>query len=194
MTASDIAKALGGRKCGAGWVAKCPGHEDRSPSLSIRDGEGGKILVHDFAGCEQATVIQALRERGLWPEHERTLTPAERQRWARARRQAKPLARAALWWWRERVEQLEEAKAAVIQGDHIDIDRLRAAAQEARRLREMDADGIVAAYIRARDCHPRETAELVRQGAAWANACRRAVQAILARIERELTEGLKDAA
>ena len=39
MTAETIAKALGGRKAGGGWVARCPAHDDRVPSLSISDAD-----------------------------------------------------------------------------------------------------------------------------------------------------------
>lgn len=89
MTAEAIAKALGGRRCGAGWIAKCVAHNDRSPSLSLRDGDG-RVLVHCFSGCEQARVVQALRERGLWPQPERrpqrVMTAAERRALARAKR------------------------------------------------------------------------------------------------------------
>jgi hypothetical protein len=66
MTAEGIAKVLGGRRAGAGWMARCPAHDDREPSLSIRRGEDGKVLVRCHAGCEQATVIAVLRSRGLW--------------------------------------------------------------------------------------------------------------------------------
>ena len=65
MTAETIAKALGGRKAGSGWTARCPAHDDREPSLSIRDADG-KVLVHCHAGCDQRDVIAALKERGLW--------------------------------------------------------------------------------------------------------------------------------
>lgn len=65
MTAETMAKALGGRKVGQGWTARCPAHDDREPSLSIRDADG-KVLVHCHAGCEQRDVIVALKERGLW--------------------------------------------------------------------------------------------------------------------------------
>jgi len=67
MTAESIARALGGRKVGQGWTARCPAHDDRSPSLSIRDA-GGKVLVRCHAGCDQHDVIAALRERGLWAD------------------------------------------------------------------------------------------------------------------------------
>jgi putative DNA primase/helicase len=66
MTAEAIAKALGGRKACAAWMARCPAHQDRDPSLSIADGDNGKVLVRCHAGCEQHRVIAALRVRGLW--------------------------------------------------------------------------------------------------------------------------------
>ncbi len=42
------------------WLAKCPAHEDRSPSISIRELEDGRCLIHDFGGCETAEVLEAL--------------------------------------------------------------------------------------------------------------------------------------
>jgi putative DNA primase/helicase len=69
MTAETIAKALGGRKAGGGWTARCPAHDDRTPSLSIRDAGENKVLVRCHAGCDQERVIAALRGRGLWAEN-----------------------------------------------------------------------------------------------------------------------------
>ena len=69
MTAESIAKALGGRKAGKGWVARCPAHDDRTPSLSIQDADSDKVLVRCHAGCDQARLISTLRSRGLWPEN-----------------------------------------------------------------------------------------------------------------------------
>jgi hypothetical protein len=66
MTAETIAKALGGRKAGGGWMARCPAHDDREPSLSIRDADDGKVLVRCHAGCDQERVIAALRSRRVW--------------------------------------------------------------------------------------------------------------------------------
>jgi putative DNA primase/helicase len=65
-SASIIAKALGGRKVGAGWMARCPAHLDQDPSLSVREGANGKVLVHCHAGCKQERVISELRSLGLW--------------------------------------------------------------------------------------------------------------------------------
>jgi hypothetical protein len=52
-------------------MARCPAHEDREPSLSIADGEGGTVLVRCHAGCDQRDVIAALRARGVWDADER---------------------------------------------------------------------------------------------------------------------------
>jgi len=68
MNAETLACALGGRRTGSQWVATCPSHEDSQPSLSIRDAENGKVLVHCHAGCDQALVIGALRSLGLWDD------------------------------------------------------------------------------------------------------------------------------
>ena len=71
MTAEAIAKALGGRKAGTAWMARCPAHDDREPSLSIADAKNGKVLVRCHAGCDQQDVIAALRARGVWDADER---------------------------------------------------------------------------------------------------------------------------
>ena len=69
MNAETIGRALGGRKAGSNWIARCPAHDDREPSLSIRRAGDGKVLVRCHAGCDQRQVIAALRSRGLWSEH-----------------------------------------------------------------------------------------------------------------------------
>jgi len=69
LSAAEIANALGGRRVGKVFVARCPAHDDRTPSLSISDaadGADGKILVHCHAGCTQDEVIAAMRTLGLW--------------------------------------------------------------------------------------------------------------------------------
>ena len=68
MTAEAVAKALGGHRSGSAWMALCPAHKDREPSLSITDADNGKVLVRCHAGCNQEQVIAALRSRGLWME------------------------------------------------------------------------------------------------------------------------------
>jgi hypothetical protein len=41
------------------WTACCPAHDDKSPSLAIRE-EGGKVLLHCFGGCEVSAIVGAL--------------------------------------------------------------------------------------------------------------------------------------
>lgn len=49
------------RITGAGrWVARCPAHEDRKPSLAIRELDDGRVLLHDFAGCSAGEVVAAV--------------------------------------------------------------------------------------------------------------------------------------
>ena len=62
-TAEAIATALGGRKAGGNWMARCPAHDDRAPSLSIRNSNDGKVLLRCHAGCGQGQVISILRTR-----------------------------------------------------------------------------------------------------------------------------------
>ncbi len=51
-------------------MARCPAHDDRTPSLSLAERDG-RILVKCHAGCEQAIVVAALKARGLWPDSAR---------------------------------------------------------------------------------------------------------------------------
>lgn len=49
------------RKTGPGsWLACCPSHEDRSPSLSVKEADDGRILIHCFGGCSVHEVVGAL--------------------------------------------------------------------------------------------------------------------------------------
>jgi len=75
VSAEALARALGGRRSGRTWFACCPAHDDREPSLAIRDGDDGRVLVHCHAGCEQRDVIAILRRRGLWDRID-PLTPS----------------------------------------------------------------------------------------------------------------------
>jgi putative DNA primase/helicase len=79
MSAEAIARALGGLRAGGSWLAPCPAHEDSTPSLALRDGAGGRILVHCHSGCGQRAVIDALRARGLWGANE-SVSPSWQQR------------------------------------------------------------------------------------------------------------------
>jgi hypothetical protein len=78
MSAETIARALGGSKSGAGWMARCPAHSDRVPSLSLSDGPDGRVLVHCHAGCDQQSVIGALKSLGLCARPSKSFVPGDR--------------------------------------------------------------------------------------------------------------------
>lgn len=60
MTAGQVAELLHARRSGPNrWQAKCPAHDDRSPSLSIRETEDGRTLLHCFAGCGLDAILSA---------------------------------------------------------------------------------------------------------------------------------------
>jgi hypothetical protein len=41
------------------YVACCPAHEDRKPSLAVKE-EDGKIILHCFAGCSVENIVGAV--------------------------------------------------------------------------------------------------------------------------------------
>jgi hypothetical protein len=56
-----LSRLDGVRAVGPGrWIARCPTHADRSPSLSIRETDDGRVLVHDFGGCPAVNVLAAV--------------------------------------------------------------------------------------------------------------------------------------
>jgi putative DNA primase/helicase len=84
-SARFLTLALGGRWHGDYGTARCPAHDDRRPSLSIRDGDRGGALVHCFAHCDQLTVIASLKDLGFWFDATR-LSESEQERFAKQRR------------------------------------------------------------------------------------------------------------
>lgn len=59
-----LVERLGGRWGANGGLCRCPAHDDRTPSLSIRVGRT-RLLFHCFAGCDPADVLRALQARGV---------------------------------------------------------------------------------------------------------------------------------
>lgn len=43
-----------------GWDVCCPSHNDTHPSLGVMEGEGGRIVLHCLAGCENRDIVLAL--------------------------------------------------------------------------------------------------------------------------------------
>ena len=69
------------RRAGTGYTAKCPAHSDRCASLSVSEADGGKVLLHCFAGCPTADILTAagLTLADLFPAPLRAFTPEERK-------------------------------------------------------------------------------------------------------------------
>ncbi len=53
------------KKTSNGYDCRCPLHEDKKASLSIKE-ESGKLLVYCHAGCSGKDIIQTIKTQGLW--------------------------------------------------------------------------------------------------------------------------------
>ena len=59
MTAEQIAEHLDAKRAGRSrWMAKCPAHPDRMPSLSIGTGADGRTLLNCHAGCSVDSILE----------------------------------------------------------------------------------------------------------------------------------------
>lgn len=63
-----IVEELGGHWSRNGGVCRCPAHDDRTPSLSVRVGRS-RLLLHCFAGCQASEILRALQARRLLVAH-----------------------------------------------------------------------------------------------------------------------------
>lgn len=98
MQINDILYKLKGvRKLGPDrWIARCCAHDDRKPSLSIKNANG-KVLIHCFTGCSYESIIAAL---GI-PNSKPLRAPAP----VRKAIEDKPIDAQAMWQrWFERTD------------------------------------------------------------------------------------------
>lgn len=42
------------------YIARCPAHNDRHPSLSVRELDDGRVLLHCWAGCDVASILDGV--------------------------------------------------------------------------------------------------------------------------------------
>ena len=56
LTRLDKVKPNGAAK----WLACCPAHDDKNPSLSIREADNGTVLLKCWAGCSAAEITGAV--------------------------------------------------------------------------------------------------------------------------------------
>jgi len=71
-----LGRLKGWKKSGEGYTALCPAHDDRNPSLSIREADDGKLLVRCHAGCCTEDVLGAVgyTMKDIMPESEGVYT------------------------------------------------------------------------------------------------------------------------
>jgi hypothetical protein len=126
--AFEIAERLQALRVGRGrWIAKCPAHADRAPSLTIADGREGRVLLHCFAGCPLDAILRnaGMSMRHLFPSSLRPeLHPEQRAAAARDRD-------------RRRAEEAARRRAERIRVDNLRLqwhDLNRSAAALARKL------------------------------------------------------------
>jgi len=67
------------RKCKNGWTACCPAHDDKTPSLSVSEGDDGRVLLRCHVRCSLEEICAALgiEQRDLFPlspDNEKTST------------------------------------------------------------------------------------------------------------------------
>lgn len=56
-----LAQLQGVKRTGEGrWLARCPAHSDKRPSLSIRETADGVVLLKCWSGCAAAEVVAAV--------------------------------------------------------------------------------------------------------------------------------------
>jgi hypothetical protein len=153
MTAEAFADLMQAQRIGAGrWKARCPAHNDRSPSLSIREGDDGRVLVICRAGCSLDSILAALKlaRRDLFAGPPPTPQQAAALRAAQeAHRQAARAERKARLAALDRVERLKAvvsalgAKLARLPNDDargLELTRLFYAACDRLHATEVEAD------------------------------------------------------
>jgi hypothetical protein len=99
MSAEDLIARLDQcRPSGASkWIARCPAHDDKSPSLSISELNDGRVLIYCHAGCGANDVLDSvgLEYSALFPESDDHFTPLARG-WKQIKREGPSVASYAL--------------------------------------------------------------------------------------------------
>lgn len=85
MTVENILQRLEKvKKTGAfKWQACCPSHDDKGPSLAVKELDDGRVLLHCFAGCGAGEVLGAigLEFSDLYPKTDSHNLPRARKPW-----------------------------------------------------------------------------------------------------------------
>jgi hypothetical protein len=56
-----LSRLSGTKQTGRGkWLACCPAHDDKHASLSVKECEDGRVLLHCWAGCSTGEILDAM--------------------------------------------------------------------------------------------------------------------------------------
>ena len=55
-----LARLDGVTRAGKSYKALCPAHGDKTPSLSVKECDDGRVLLHCFAGCGIGEIVAAM--------------------------------------------------------------------------------------------------------------------------------------
>jgi hypothetical protein len=189
---SEVWAALGGGRL-RGGRAPAFWRKTRDANVTLDDqkgvyfdharGEGGGTLdlVQKARGCDRQGALKWLAGLAGVRLDDRPMAEPERRAYAQARREARPLAAAALHWWQARLSELEDLKREAFHAEGVDIDKLAVAARELYRMQGLSPDAVLERYIRAGATDPHGTRELVRLGETWECACKAVILACLTR-------------
>lgn len=69
-----VSRLTGVQSSGGELIARCPAHDDHTPSLTIREASDGAVLLHCFAGCSVENIVATLglTLSDLFPAKEKT--------------------------------------------------------------------------------------------------------------------------
>ena len=115
MTATELLPLLDGvRPRGSSkWLSRCPAHQDKSPSLTIAEGDRG-LLLKCWAGCTLEEITGSLKVSVKDLFFDTLETDSDQRRHAmEQRRQAKAREQAAYHAQGLRMDALREAEALI---------------------------------------------------------------------------------
>lgn len=51
------------------WISRCPAHADKTPSMTIKETDDGRVLIHCFSGCSYLDILDSvgLETKDLFP-------------------------------------------------------------------------------------------------------------------------------
>ncbi len=61
FSCDEVVALLHAKQQGDGWLACCPAHNDKTPSLSIKQKDNSRdVILHCFAGCDFLDILRSL--------------------------------------------------------------------------------------------------------------------------------------